>query len=397
MYQQINPVAETEEETGVMLFPVTQSLETYTQSTLFESLPIRERPGTRISELGPQACTDYELLATVIGGKYQIEVAQSLISKYGDLYKIYNAHTSVLAREIKGLTEATAIKLKAALAIGLRMAKNPTVEKPAINSPSDAAAIVQYEMGGLTAEELWVMCLDRRNRILEIRHLYKGSVSSSQVRIGEIFELPIQIKASAIICMHNHPSGDPTPSPDDVALTRAIVQAGKLLDVDLLDHLVISQGRWISLKERGLTPPLREWLQSGRPYLGICLGYQILFESSEESPDAEGLGYWPGRVVRFPSSPQRKVPHMGWNSLTWEKPDEIFAGLPAQPYVFFVHSYYPSPQNRGIVTARCNYGTDFAAAAAEGHVHGVQFHPEKSQSTGLRILGNFVGSLRAKN
>ncbi|MCX6083078.1 MAG: DNA repair protein RadC [Chloroflexi bacterium] len=252
MYQQINPVAETEEETGVMLFPVTKSLETYTQSTLFESLPIRERPGTRISELGPQACTDYELLATVIGGKYQIEVAQTLISKYGDLYKIYNAHTSVLAREIKGLTEATAIKLKAALAIGLRMAKNPTVEKPAINSPSDAAAIVQYEMGGLTAEELWVMCLDRRNRVLEIRHLYRGSVSSSQVRIGEIFELPIQIKASAIICMHNHPSGDPTPSPDDVALTRAIVQAGKLLDVDLLDHLVIAQGRWISLKERGL-------------------------------------------------------------------------------------------------------------------------------------------------
>jgi len=152
-----------------------------------------------------------------------------------------------------------------------------------------------------------------------------------------------------------------------------------------------------SLEERGITPLLRTWLQAGRPYLGICLGYQILFESSEESPDAQGLGHWPGQVVKFAAAPQRKVPHMGWNSLTWEKPDKIFAGLPAQPYVFFVHSYYPSPREADIVTARCSYGVDFAAAAAKDNVHGVQFHPEKSQSTGLRILGNFVASLRADN
>jgi len=152
-----------------------------------------------------------------------------------------------------------------------------------------------------------------------------------------------------------------------------------------------------SLKERGFTPSLREWLQSGRPYLGICLGYQILFESSEESPGTKGLGHWPGRVVRFASAPQRKVPHMGWNSLRWERPDGIFAGLPAQPYVFFVHSYYPAPQDQSIVTARCTYGADFAAASAEGNVHGVQFHPEKSQLTGLNILSKFVGSLREED
>ena len=94
--------------------------------------------------------------------------------------------------------------------------------------------------------------LDRRNRVMETAEVYKGSVSSSQIRIGEVFKEAIRKNASALIVIHNHPSGDPTPSPDDVAVTRAIVQAGKLLDVDVLDHLVIGQGRWVSLKERGL-------------------------------------------------------------------------------------------------------------------------------------------------
>jgi DNA repair protein RadC len=94
--------------------------------------------------------------------------------------------------------------------------------------------------------------LDRRNRVMEVVDLYRGSVSSSQIRVGEIFREAVRKNASAIIVAHNHPSGDPTPSPDDVAVTRAILQAGKMLDVDVLDHLVIGQGRWVSLKERGL-------------------------------------------------------------------------------------------------------------------------------------------------
>jgi len=107
-------------------------------------------------------------------------------------------------------------------------------------------------MQALEQEHLRVMLLDRRNRVMEIVDLYRGSVSSSQIRVGEIFREAIRKNASAIIVAHNHPSGDPTPSPDDVAVTRAILQAGKLLDVDVLDHLVIGQGRWVSLKERGL-------------------------------------------------------------------------------------------------------------------------------------------------
>ncbi len=115
-----------------------------------------------------------------------------------------------------------------------------------------AAHFVLYEMQALEQEHLRVLLLDRRNKVLEVVEVYRGSVNSSQVRVGEVFKEAIRKNASGIIVVHNHPSGDPTPSPDDVAVTRAIVQAGKLLDVDVLDHLVIGQGRWVSLKERGL-------------------------------------------------------------------------------------------------------------------------------------------------
>jgi len=148
-----------------------------------------------------------------------------------------------------------------------------------------------------------------------------------------------------------------------------------------------------NLDSRGLTEPLREWLASDRPYLGICLGYQILFERSVESPESKGLGHWRGSVVRFPSGPGLKVPHMGWNSLLWRQPDRLFEGLPDPAHVFFVHSYFPEPEDTSIVTAVCTHGVTFAAAAGRGNVRGVQFHPEKSQATGLRILENFVRGL----
>jgi glutamine amidotransferase len=148
-----------------------------------------------------------------------------------------------------------------------------------------------------------------------------------------------------------------------------------------------------SLEERGLSGCLRGWLAADRPYLGICLGYQILFDSSEESPEARGLGHWPGKVVRFEENPGRKVPHMGWNTLSWGARDEIFTGVDDGSHVFFVHSYYPAPTDESLVTAWCDYGGKFAAAAARGRVHGMQFHPEKSQEIGLHILENFVRSV----
>jgi DNA repair protein RadC len=107
-------------------------------------------------------------------------------------------------------------------------------------------------MSALEQEELWVLLLDTRNRVLNQVTVYRGSVNNSQVRVGELFKAAIRTNAASIIVIHNHPSGDPTPSPEDVNVTRAIVTAGKLLDIEVLDHLIVGQGKWVSLKERGL-------------------------------------------------------------------------------------------------------------------------------------------------
>lgn len=215
-----------------------------------KSLPLREQPAYRVSQ-NAAACNLTELLAAVIGGQKQIEISQALLAKFdGDIRRLYLAHPAELA-VVKGISQATAVRIKAALNLGLRL-NIPSEERPAINSPADAAALVQYDMSLLEKEHLRVLLLDRRNRVQDIEEVYQGSVSSSQIRVGEVFRAAIKQLASAIIVVHNHPSGDPTPSPDDVAVTRAIVQAGKLLDVECLDHLVIGHGRWVSLKERGL-------------------------------------------------------------------------------------------------------------------------------------------------
>lgn len=125
-------------------------------------------------------------------------------------------------------------------------------ERPQINSPSDAAELLTGFLAHLDHEEMWVVNLDTRNRVRSLVMLYKGSVNTSQVRVGEVFRQAVMENSPAIIVAHNHPSSDPTPSPEDVAVTRAVVEAGKLLDIDVLDHLVICQDRFISLKERGL-------------------------------------------------------------------------------------------------------------------------------------------------
>ena len=227
-----------------------QTISTYEQPKL-KSMPLREQPAYRVAQ-NATACNLTELMAAVIGGQKQIEIAQTLLARFdGDIRRLYQAHPVELAK-VKGINQMTAVRIKAALNLGLRL-NLPNEERPTINSPADAAALVQYEMALLEKEHLRVMLLDQRNHVLEIVEVYQGSVNSSQVRIAEIFKPAIARMAPAIIVVHSHPSGDPTPSPDDVAVTRAIVQAGKLLDISCLDHLVIGQaGKWVSLKERGL-------------------------------------------------------------------------------------------------------------------------------------------------
>jgi DNA repair protein RadC len=224
---------------------------TYRIADLQES----DRPRERLETLGPQVLSNPELIAillrTGVPGENAVEVAQRLLKKFGGLLGLHRASFDELLNQ-HGLGEAKASQIKAAIELGRRLPLEAPEERPSINSPADAAALIQYEMSALDQEHLRVLLLDRRNRVLEIVEVYKGSVNSSQVRVGEVFKEAVRKNASAIIVSHNHPSGDPTPSPDDVAVTRAIVQAGKLLDIDVLDHLVIGLGKWVSLKERGL-------------------------------------------------------------------------------------------------------------------------------------------------
>ena len=147
------------------------------------------------------------------------------------------------------------------------------------------------------------------------------------------------------------------------------------------------------LQQRELWDPIADWLQTERPFLGICLGYQLLFESSEETPGVAGFGRFPGAVRRFDTA-GLKVPQIGWNALRFTRPEaRLWQGLEDGSHVYFVHSYYPEPEEPEIVAATAEYGQPFAAAIEEGPTMGVQFHPEKSQDTGLSMLRNFVLSV----
>ncbi|HZM23762.1 MAG TPA: DNA repair protein RadC [Anaerolineales bacterium] len=231
--------------------PESNSKSIYRIMDLHES----DRPRERLASLGPQALTNAELMAILlrvgVKGESAVAVGQRLLQNFSGLSGLHRAPFTDLKKQ-HGLGDAKAAQIKAAIELGRRLTLESPEERPTINSPADAAALVSYEMSALEQEHLRVALLDRRNRVLEIVEVYKGSVNSSQVRIGEVFKEAVRKNASAVIVIHNHPSGDPTPSPDDVAVTRAIVQAGKLLDVEVLDHLVIGQGKWVSLKERGL-------------------------------------------------------------------------------------------------------------------------------------------------
>lgn len=144
------------------------------------------------------------------------------------------------------------------------------------------------------------------------------------------------------------------------------------------------------LKEYGLIPVIKEVAESGTPFLGICLGLQLLFEGSEESPQAEGLGILKGEILRIPESEGLKVPHIGWNSLTYDHQGRLFRGIPEESYVYFVHSYYLKAKEERIVKASTEYGVKIHASVEQGNVFACQFHPEKSSKAGLRILKNFA-------
>ncbi len=217
-----------------------------------------ERPRERLKLRGPSALSDGDLLAIILNtglkGETVTDLSQRLLAQHGGLRGLFRLEISELA-EIRGLGDAKAVRLKAALELGRRLAALSPEERAQVTSPDDVANLLQIEMAALEQEQLRVVLLDTKHRILGTRTVYQGSVNQAQVRIGEVYRDAVRQNATAIVAVHNHPSGDPTPSAADVSLTVEMVRAGEMLDIDLLDHLIIGQGRWLSLRRLGLGFP----------------------------------------------------------------------------------------------------------------------------------------------
>ncbi len=214
-------------------------------------LPLHETPAWRVA-YSSNTSSLTETLAALIGGSKALETAQRLVSRFGDVHTLDQALPDELAA-VPGMGLATATRIKAAMALGRRLLAPADSEAPVIRSPGDAATLLQSHLVGRDQEYLYVLVLNTRNAVIgEPREIYHGSLNTSLIRVSEVFRDAIRLNAAAILVAHNHPSGDPSPSPEDVAVTKSIRDAGKLLDIELLDHLVFGNLRWVSLKERGL-------------------------------------------------------------------------------------------------------------------------------------------------
>ena len=222
---------------------------------MLRDMPVAERPRERLIQVGPRAVSTTELLAitirTGVGGENVLRLAERLLSHFSGLSGVARASIAEL-QVVNGIGPAKAVEIKAALELGRRLLAAAPEERPRVTSPADAANLLMSEMMLLEQEHLRLVLLDTRNHVLQTPTIYKGSLNTSVIRVGELFRAAIKENAAAMIVVHNHPSGDPSPSPEDVHVTRQIVQAGKLLDIELLDHIVIGHQRYVSLKERGL-------------------------------------------------------------------------------------------------------------------------------------------------
>ncbi len=211
---------------------------------------VREQPNYRL-ETKADACTVGELLSVIIGGEKSIIVANNLLEQFGTIQKIDLAHVTEIC-SVKGISRTTALRLKASLEIGRKLFQ-PVEKRPKITNPQEAVNILMPYLVHKTQEYLMVLLMDSRNQEIGVVEVYHGSLNSAQVRIGEIFKPAIQQNADSIIVFHNHPSGDPSPSTEDISLTKAMIDAGKLIDIGVADHIIIgSPNNYKSLKLSGL-------------------------------------------------------------------------------------------------------------------------------------------------
>ena len=220
-------------------------------------LPATDRPRERLERLGPQALTSAELLAILLrtGTRAEgvLQLAARLLQEHGGLRGLAGADLSTLSA-VRGLGSAKASTIAAAFELGRRLALEGDDARPLVTSPADIARLLQSELELLAHEELrlLVLVLDTKHRVLAAPMLYRGSVRESTVRVAELFREAVRRNAAAVAVAHNHPSGDPEPSAADIEMTRALVAAGELLDVAVLDHVVFGRGRYVSMRERRL-------------------------------------------------------------------------------------------------------------------------------------------------
>jgi DNA repair protein RadC len=218
-------------------------------------LPSTDRPRERLERLGPQALTTAELLAILLRTGTQregvLQLASRLLGEFRGLRGLAAADLATLSA-VHGVGPAKATTFAAAFELGRRLALEGDDMRPSVQSPADIARLLQAEMELLQQEELRLLALDTKHNVLAITTLYRGSVNAAPARVAEVFREAVRRNASAIAVAHNHPSGDPEPSRDDIALTRALVEAGALLETELLDHVVFGHGRYVSLRERRL-------------------------------------------------------------------------------------------------------------------------------------------------
>jgi len=234
------------------------SLEAIEYRPTIRDLPVSERPRERLRERGAAALSSAELLAIILRtgtpSDNVLALASRTLARFGGLAGLAKASFGELCGE-RGVGEAKAAQVKAALELGRRLLSTQPQERATVQSPQDVANLVMAEMGLLDQEHLRVLLLNTKNQVLAMPEVYKGNVNSTLVRVGELFREAVREGCPALIVVHNHPSGDPTPSRDDVEMTRQMVEAGRLLGIDVLDHIVIGRQSYVSLRERGLGFP----------------------------------------------------------------------------------------------------------------------------------------------
>ena len=223
---------------------------TFKPALIVRELPDDLKPENRAHNVGFGALSDIELMQLVYSFK-ALDSAVELINRAGSLDGLHAMSLEDM-QQVPGVGPKAALAIKAALELGRRMLTISPSARPQVRSPQDVANLLMAEMMMLDHEELRVVLLDTKNNVLGVKLVYSGSLNTAVVRVGEVFREAIRRNVASIIVVHNHPSGDPTPSPEDVRVTEMLVEAGKLLDIAVLDHVVIGRNRYVSLKERNL-------------------------------------------------------------------------------------------------------------------------------------------------